>query len=52
MTQSLTDEDFQTLSLQQLLDLREQLTRVLTARFGRRMALFFSDVVDSTEYVG
>ncbi len=52
MTQSLTDEDFQTLSLQQLLDLREQLTRVLRARFGRRMALFFSDVVDSTEYVG
>jgi class 3 adenylate cyclase len=43
--------DLEHMSLQALIDLRDQVARVLKARFEKSLALIFTDVVGSTTYV-
>ena len=47
----MTPNDYDRLSLQQLVELRDQIARTLKRRFERSLALFFTDVVGSTAYV-
>jgi class 3 adenylate cyclase len=42
--------DFETLGLTELVRLRDQISHVLQRRFGRMLAIAFSDVVGSTAY--
>lgn len=42
--------DYDALSLQQMIELQEEIAREVTSRFERQLALVFSDVVGSTRY--
>lgn len=46
----MTHENFETLSLTELIRLQNELSEIVVRRFETRLALFFSDIVKSTEY--
>lgn len=43
-------EDFETLSLTEIIQLQNKLSEIVVRRFETSLALFFSDIVSSTEY--
>lgn len=47
----MTHIDYDTMSLQDYIDLRDRIDRELKKRFERPLALFFTDIVNSTAYV-